>query len=334
MANRIQQLLHYWSSHKDSQQWVLATIVQTQGSSYRKSGAMMMINDLGQYYGMLSGGCLESDIMRQARRCWENNQNRIVEYDMREEEDLAWKLGIGCGGMVKILLQPVNSQNRYLQLEQLSQQLDNREPVVYQQNVELSAANNQILPTEKTDDKMAMGLVEAGQHTVFVQKLLPTPLVAIFGAGVDAKPLVSIAGELGWQIILLDPRVGYGKQGYFPAATQTIREPFDQLTDATWLGQINAAFVLTHNVKLDAKALKLLQFSHVSYLGLLGPKHRTQRVLDEARLTLDILVHPLSNPAGLRLGGELPESIALSMISEAHAVLEHADAKSISGCLA
>ena len=111
MANRITQLLTYWSEDRDKHLWVLATIIQTDGSSYRKAGAMMLINDMGQYFGLLSGGCLESDIMRQARRCWDNLQNRIIEYDMREEEDLAWQLGIGCGGMGKIFLQAVHAAN-------------------------------------------------------------------------------------------------------------------------------------------------------------------------------------------------------------------------------
>ncbi|MCF2947004.1 XdhC family protein [Paraglaciecola aquimarina] len=330
MANRINQLIEYWYQHKDSQQWVLATIIQTEGSSYRKAGAMMMINDLGQYYGMLSGGCLESDIMRQARRCWDNGNNRIVEYDMREEEDLAWKLGIGCGGMVKILLQPVNQSNRYLELIELNNKLLNRETVVYQQKVDLLSPDNQLL--EQVNPSL-LGLQNKEQTSSFTHHLNPAPLIAVFGGGLDAKPVVAIAAELGWQVILLDPRVGYAKEGYFDGAQQIIRNSFDELTKETWLGKIDAAFVLTHNVKLDASAIKLLQLSRVKYLGLLGPTHRTERVLEEANLSLESLIKPLANPVGLRLGGELPESIALSMLSEAHAVIEQGDAMSISGFL-
>ena len=91
--------------------------------------------------------------------------------------------------------------------------------------------------------------------------------------------------------------------------------------------------ILTHNIKLDAAALKLVQSSSAKYVGLLGPNHRTDRVLDFANMTRSNLLKPLANPVGLRLGGELPESIALSMLAEAHAVLENADASSISEIL-
>ena len=142
MANRLNQLLKQWQSSRNTQKWVLATIIETDGSSYRKPGAMMMINDLGQYYGLLSGGCLESDIMLQARRCWDSGRNRIVEYDMREEEDLAWKLGIGCGGMVRILLQPVDEHNQYLQLGELYSLLENNKSAEYGQVVHEKAPQN------------------------------------------------------------------------------------------------------------------------------------------------------------------------------------------------
>jgi xanthine dehydrogenase accessory factor len=112
-------LLNNWYEQRDELEWVIATIIGTEGSSYRKPGAMMMINSLGQYHGLISGGCLESDIMRQSRQCWMSGKNIIIQYDMREEEDITWQLGIGCGGLVRILLQPVSADNAYLKLIEL-----------------------------------------------------------------------------------------------------------------------------------------------------------------------------------------------------------------------
>ena len=333
MANRITQLLTYWSEDRDKHLWVLATIIQTDGSSYRKAGAMMLINDMGQYFGLLSGGCLESDIMRQARRCWDNLQNRIIEYDMREEEDLAWQLGIGCGGMVKILLQPVHADNNYLKLDEMSRYLELRQKVQYQQQIDEGLPYNKVMSvSDSLDDSSAKIHSSAGVET-FVQQLSPAPFLAVFGAGVDAKPVVSIAAELGWQVLLVDPRVGYAKVEFFTKASQIIRQSLDDLYDATWLSQIDAALILTHNIKLDAAALILVQSSSAKYVGLLGPIHRTDRVLNIAKLSRNDLTKPLANPVGLRLGGELPESIALSMLSEAHAFLEKADGLSISSML-
>lgn len=333
MANRISQLLNHWTKNRDKHLWVLATIIETDGSSYRKPGAMMLINDMGQYFGLLSGGCLESDIMRQARRCWDNKQNRIIEYDMREEEDLAWQLGIGCGGMVRILLQPVHCDNDYLKLDELNELLERRQAAEYHQQISQGFPQNQVIPVAEKTFEMGSTAQFKVTGNLFVQLLTPAPLLTVFGAGVDAKPVVSIAAELGWKIILVDPRLGYGKTEFFPKAEQIVRSEINELQRASWLHQIDVALIMTHNIKLDAAALKLVQKSSAKYVGLLGPIHRTDRVLDFAKLHRNDLTKPLANPMGLRLGGELPESIALSMLSEAHAVLEKADALSISGVL-
>jgi xanthine/CO dehydrogenase XdhC/CoxF family maturation factor len=326
VANRLNQLLKQWQSSKDTQKWVLATIIETDGSSYRKPGAMMMINDLGQYHGLLSGGCLESDIMLQARRCWDSKLNRIVEYDMREEEDLAWKLGIGCGGMVRILLQPVDESNQYLQLDALYSLLENNKIAEYGQVVHEKAPQN-IMREASVDAVLEH---EAG---VFKQLLKPAPHLAVFGGGVDARPVVAIAAQLGWQVTLVDPRTSYARSGHFDSGVKMVREAIESLGSRKWLHQIDMAIIMTHNIKLDAQSLALVQKSSAKYVGMLGPVHRTDRVLELIPTTREKLVKPLANPVGLRLGGELPESIALSMLSEAHAFIEQQAGQSISGIL-
>ena len=287
----------------------------------------MMINDMGQYFGLLSGGCLESDIMQQARRCWVSQRNRIIEYDMREEEDLAWQLGIGCGGMVRILLQPVAAYNDYLHLELLRQHLENNRACEYRQVVDENAAQNHV---SLVGSEQMLGL--AGQE-VFSQVLYPDPHLAVFGGGVDARPVVGIALQLGWQVTLVDPRASYARDGYFDPVVTRVREPIESLTNSLWLQHIDMAIIMTHNIKLDGQSLALVQSSSARYIGLLGPTHRTDRVLNHINTTRAQLVKPLANPVGLRLGGELPESIALSMLAEAHAFIEGRNAKSISGVL-
>jgi xanthine dehydrogenase accessory factor len=335
MANRLNQMLGIWQPQKDSMDWVLATIVATDGSSYRKIGAMMMINSLGQYYGLLSGGCLESDIMRQARRCWQSKLNKIIQYDMREEEDLAWQLGIGCGGLVRILLQPVDADNDYLHLDQVYEAIKHYAGCVYQQHVDENKPDNQLIDitSHKASNSVAGTVVEDTPQGLIVRhNLLPPPHLAVFGGGADARPLVAMAAELGWQVSLVDPRTAYAREAYFPAVN-IVRTPLEQLYDASWLQQIDMAVLMNHNVKLDGQALALVQSSSAVYVGMLGPVHRTERVLQSANLTRRDLRKPLANPIGLRLGGELPESIALAILSEAHAYIEQADAQSISGIL-
>lgn len=334
MSNRLNKLLENWLINKDSSAWVLATIIATDGSSYRKPGAMMMINDLGQYYGLLSGGCLESDIMRQARRCWDDGHNRIIEYDMREEEDLAWQLGIGCGGMVRILLQPVNAANHYLQLELLFDKLQQNLTCHYQQTIHENEPENKIIQHSEITQITSGQVINVDQGKTFTQCIKPAPHLAILGGGVDARPLVAMAAELGWQVTLIDPRASYARVNYFAGAQQIVREPVDTLKQSTWLMQLDMFVIMSHNIKLDGEALLLAQQSSAQYIGMLGPGHRTLRVLESAGLTPKDLSTPLANPIGLRLGGELPESIALSILAEAHAFIENSDASSISGILA
>ncbi|GGD68544.1 XdhC family protein [Lacimicrobium alkaliphilum] len=333
MSNQLNQLLAHWQQRKDDLQWVLATIIATEGSAYRKAGAMMLINSLGQYRGLLSGGCLEADIMRQARRCWDDGCNRTICYDMREEEDLAWQLGLGCGGMVQILLQPVSEANQYLQLDTLLISLQQHQPCGYLQYLELPSPKNQLLSMAQLTALLPAGCkvaqLELEGHRVLVQHMRPAPHLAVFGGGLDAIPVVAIARQLGWRITLVDPRPANAREAFFEGA-QILRDPLSTLAEQPWLQTLDGAVVMNHNMTLDAEALLLLHNAPVRYLGLLGPDHRTEKVLKQAGLSVTDLAVPLASPVGLRLGGELPESIALAMISEMHAVLENKDARSIS----
>nr|WP_297349947.1 XdhC/CoxI family protein [uncultured Glaciecola sp.] len=351
MANHTQQLLNTWYSQRDEMDWVLATIIGTEGSSYRKPGAMMMINSLGQYHGLLSGGCLESDIMRQSRQCWESGNNRIIQYDMREEEDIAWQLGIGCGGLVRILLQPINAKNRYLQLTELRQLINQNQACKYVQHMDEGPPKNSLVSIDNSPEFSVQQEAQLAAKTkadVFEHTIKPSLKLAIFGGGIDAIPVAKIAHNLGWHVTVADPRTGYARQAQFADAKQIIKTSFDSISEHAWLLNIDAIVIMTHNVTLDAQALSLVQHSSASYVGMLGPLHRTERVLKEAGLvsseldtetklklqkSTSILNKPLANPIGLRLGGELPESIALSILSEIHAFIEQADAKSISRML-
>ena len=102
MRHHIYHILKAWYPQRDAGQWLLATIISTRGSAYRKAGAMMLFSDAGAQFGVVSGGCLESDLFHHARKCWMTNTSRTVTYDMQEEGDVAWQLGIGCGGEVTL----------------------------------------------------------------------------------------------------------------------------------------------------------------------------------------------------------------------------------------
>lgn len=335
MANHLKKLLEHWYPQRDALQWVLATIVHTEGSSYRKPGAMMMINSLGQYRGMLSGGCLESDIMRQARRCWEDGSSRIIQYDMREEEDLAWQLGIGCGGLVKILLQPVNLDNDYLKLAEVLNALAEQRGGEYHQSIQphRPQAHWQLQPERITRQQRCARDKASTATDSLVTHIMPPIHLAVFGGGLDAIPLVEMAATLGWTVTLVDPRPSYARATHFAGAHSILREPHSELLEQAWLNDIDAAILMNHNVELDASSLNLVMSSGCEYLGILGPRHRTERVLKHAGVTHSDIRQTLANPVGLRLGGELPEAIALSMLAEMHAFFEGSDGQSISQVL-
>ena len=157
---------------------------------------------------------------------------------------------------------------------------------------------------------------------VFTSKIKPQPAIAIMGGGTDAIPLVNMAYTLGWHIRLFDPRVNYARPVYFKNANEIIKKPFNELHDCDLLNNADVIIIMSHNIHLDAEAILVADNSNAQYLGLLGPKHRTKKVLERAKVGYKKLNKQLLNPVGLDLGGELPESIALSILSEAHSLIE------------
>ena len=324
MSNRLADLLANWLPEKDSCQWVLASIIETQRSSYRKAGAMMLINSLGKSYGLLSGGCLETDLKRQAQKCWHNNTSITVCYDMQDDSDIAWQLGIGCGGLVKVLLQPINHSNNYLDLVTLKSQLDNRNACFYHIDTFDTRTGNQVL----------LKSVNSLEPLIAIK---PAPALIIFGGGIDAQPLVKMAKILGWFICLVDSRTAYARAAYFKDVDVVINQDYASLETNLLLPKADAVVIMHHNVLLDAHALQLVNsqanLAVASYLGILGPQHRTEQVLEKAQLNTanfpNKLRNNLANPIGFDLGGDLPESIALAILSQAHATIEESSGISL-----
>ena len=331
MVNHLKHLLDIWYPQRDSQLWVLATVYKTEGPSYRKSGAMMLFNDLGQQYGLLSGGCLEADIQLQAARVMRSQQSLTVCYDGSDEDDISFQLGIGCGGTVYILLQPIQAANDYLNLGDIRDHLAEHAQGQYWQLVADNAdTQSHWLGSGATAQP---GLVTQDNQTWLVTQIKPQPHILVLGGGVDAQPLVTMAKNLGWTVTLWDSRPANGRRDYFLAADTLLDCPINSLIDTPAFTQWDAAVVMCHNLEMDAQAIKTLQTSSVRYLALLGPLARQQQVLALAELSVANLRIPITGPAGLDLGAELPEGIALSILAECHGVLQQANGASLSGAL-
>ncbi len=325
MSNQLSDILKQWQDNKDELDWVLGSIITTKGSAYRKTGAHILINSLGQHFGLLSGGCLEADILRHAQQVMLDGKAKIIQYDMCEEGDPSWKLGIGCGGLVKIALQAVNKQNNYQDFDAVLHALEQRVSCYYQININDINQKNQVSKDRDYSESILNIAIKAVPH------------LAIFGGGIDARPMVAMADQLGWKVSLIDHRNANARTVDFPKAHAIYKNHVgelkqgDILQSENFLNNLDAIIIMGHSLSFDAAALSLSQQSSARYIGLLGPSHRKEKVLRQAKLKQ--LKIPVAGPIGLDLGGDLPESIALSVLAEIHAKLERRSALSLSNSL-
>lgn len=340
-SNHLSHLLAQWYPNKDKCDWVLATIYRTQGPCYRKAGAMMLFSSLGEQLGMLSGGCLESDIGTNARKVMQTGKPLSLCYDGSDEDDLSFNLGIGCGGTVYIMLQQINAQNNYLSLIQVHEALQSSTSGYYYQHiVTVRNTNNSPSILSYFQPEPINNLAETASITDkkqnekwLVNPIVPTPHILIIGGGLDARPVVSMAQQLGWQVSLWDPRPANARKEYFVNVNNIVKGEAAVLSEFAITKSVNAAIIMSHNVIIDAQALRALSNIKLEYLALLGPHHRREQVINEAQIDEKLLPYRFAGPSGLNIGGTLPESIALAILSECHASLYKRDAQSISRVL-
>ena len=335
MVTDLKSMLATWHPLRDEQQWVLATLYKIEGSSYRKLGAMMLISSLGQRLGMLSGGCLEADIQRHAKQVMTSLTSKTITYDATDEDDLTFQLGIGCGGVVHIVLQPVNSANKYLNLDFVFNALKEKVSGYYLQPVQpLCALGQGVFSIRNVSDGLSINrkaqIIEKNNQHWLQVAVYPAPHILIVGGGADAVAVYSMAKQLGWVVTVWDPRAANAKRQYFQQADAILRCPPQELSQYCEKQKVDASILMAHSVELDANALYALNQSNLKYMGLLGPKHRRAQVFEQANIAIQEVKAPVFGPVGLNLGGDSPESIALSLISEIHAVLSNKDATSLS----
>jgi len=314
MSNQLISLLQQWKKDKDNTQWVLGTIYQTERSAYRKAGAMMLINGLGQQFGLLSGGCLEADIIRNARKVMVTGKATTLVYDASDEDDLSYQMGLGCGGKVYIMLQALTAEND-LGLSAMLTALEDRTGGIYHQKI---GTNEAFFEPEKSRPFLSKSRVREGW---LISPITPVPHLLVLGGGMDARPVVTMAKELGWEVTLADPRPANARVEHFMRADVILRENGEPLHHYIQQRKVDCVILMSHSVSIDAEGLRAIQNTNIRHAALLGPSHRFDQVLEAAGLNRFGLTCPVSGPAGLDIGGQLPESIALSMLAECHAVL-------------
>ena len=317
MSNQLSNLLKKWFESREDTQWVLGTVYKTHGSAYRKAGSYMLINEQGQQFGLLSGGCLEADIVLNSRKVMEYGNTIMLVYDSTDQDDIAFQFGLGCGGKVYIMLQLITTDND-LGLCEVLELLKERQPGVYYQKIGTSQSYVKAVQGTLTHSS-EIKLIENEEW--LVTNILPEPHLLIVGGGVDAIPVVNIAKQLGWTVTLVDPRISNARREKFPTADFILRKIDENFILHAKKLHIEAVIVMSHSINIDADAIFKIQTLDLKYVGLLGPIHRFDEVLKKAGLTKTSLTTTISSPAGFDIGGQLPESIALSILSECHSFI-------------
>ncbi|WP_334037451.1 XdhC family protein [Alteromonas macleodii] len=320
MSNHVNHLLAQWLPLKNKHKWVLGFIFKTEGSCYRKAGAMMLFSDAGHQLGILSGGCLESDIVKKAQRVMTDGVSRTAVYDDEDEEDIAFKLGVGCGGVVHLALVPVNESNQYFSLDVVSKSLSNGKACEWRCAVDGTLGDCTELEDHSAKPRKAVLDTVDGKRMLSVLMLPPIHLLVV-GGGYDATFMTKLASLQGYLVSLWDPRPAQARLEHFPEVNYLIEDPSTEgLRLHMGEHNIQAAVLMSHHREIDAKALQVLSKQSLTYTAMLGPLHRKQEIMDLAGVCDTHFTQYFASPAGFDIGGELPEHIALSVIAQCHAV--------------
>lgn len=336
----------YSRAASEGKKTALATVVKVEGSSYRQPGARMLITEDGELTGAISGGCLEGDALRKALLSIHQKQNKLITYNTNNEDDIELGLQLGCNGIVHILFEYVDNEavNNPIQfLQQL--ELERKEAVIvtvfslkrnasqigtalfFRKDSPVLSYKNDILDlvsdvNEVLENKTSIvkKLQPENSTEALIEYIKPAISLVIAGAGNDVQPLVKMASILGWKITVGDGRATHAIEKRFPKANQVrVLKPEDFLEDI--LIDDQTYFVLmTHNYKYDLAVLKLLLETSCQYIGILGPKTKLNRMLDDLQneginLNQEQLDR-IYSPIGLNIGAETSEEIALSIVSE------------------
>ncbi|MCR2821589.1 XdhC family protein [Lederbergia panacisoli] len=299
---------------------VLAQIINIDGSSYRKEGAWMLLKKDGSKIGVISGGCLESDLKHRAEQLFSTGGAEILKYDLSSEDDLGWGIGAGCNGVVTILLRDVNDGLRK-SLMLIKEQLNKMEPILYFQSLKhldqiLFFNTNEIpIKFKKILQNIKLFSEQARLETIenepfFFQVIWPKPNLYIIGAGEDVRPLAHLAADTGYSVHIVDWREAYCSEDFFPfAASLLIGEP-DQLLNDISFSKLDSVIIMTHDFQRDRKVLQHIKELQLFYIGILGSKKRTERLVGGE------IPHWLHSPIGLKIGAEGPKEIAISIVAE------------------
>ncbi len=320
----------------------LATVVSVAGSSYRRPGARMLITESGETTGVLSGGCLERDVCERAQKVMRTGTPVVVRYDTTNKDDIVWGHGLGCSGIVDVLIEPANTERveGVMQLLAECAERDSSGAIAtvfhVEGEVETTIGARALLYPDGTIDGDFPPLifddlreansscvrryaVAGGYIDVFVEVVQPRVRLVVFGAGPDVAPVVDLAHKLGWHTTVVDTSARISSRERFSNADAVLLCRAEDVLAQINLSERTSVVLMTHNYLHDLELLRQLLPLPLRYIGCLGPRQRTERLLTE--LSARGPLPHLHAPVGLDIGAETAEEIALSIVGEIKAVL-------------
>jgi xanthine/CO dehydrogenase XdhC/CoxF family maturation factor len=352
----------YQQAVAEGKKTALATVVHVEGSSYRRPGARMLITDDGEITGSISGGCLEGDAFRKALHVILSDKAMLVTYDTADEDDAKFGMGLGCQGVIQVLIEPLQGERGAVIIELLRKATASRQ---YASLVTFFSMSDKKAPqygscyllTEKNETIGSLPVLskdvieeearqviaqrqssfkkyEIGQQEiiVFTELIQPPVSLVVVGAGNDVIPVVKMAEMLGWQSTILDGRPMYATRERFPMPScQVFHSKADQILERVQIDARTVFVLMSHNYNYDLAVLKVLLNHPTTYIGVLGPHKKMKMMMDELaengiKLT-DTQKESIHGPVGLHIGAETAEEIAVSIIAEIQAKLTSTDTR-------
>jgi xanthine/CO dehydrogenase XdhC/CoxF family maturation factor len=336
----------------DGRKMALATIVGVRGSTYRRPGARFLVPDAGEPVGNLSGGCLEGEVEQIARDVMTSGVARLELYDLTADDEVVWGWGLGCNGAIEVFIEPADRVAEVASA--LRTAIQKERPICLATVVEsrldgVSRGARLIAhPDERVEGTLGVGEADAavaqaaagalaggraetvrlevgsGELRVFIESLMPPPQLLVCGAGHDAIPLVRVASELGWKVVVVDDRSDFLDEKRFPGAARFVHTNPEDAATAAGVDRRTYVVVVSHNYLRDRSYLQSFLGTGVAYIGMLGPRARLQRLIGDLERE-GVTPGPgdvpkLHGPAGLDLGAEGPEEIATAIVAEVLAV--------------
>jgi xanthine dehydrogenase accessory factor len=348
----------YNKARKNEKRLALATLVHLNGSSYRRPGARMIVDEEGKLTGAISGGCLEGDALRKAVFCIHTQRPKLVIYDTSDEEDATIGIQLGCSGIIQVLFEPIDENDPLNPIELLKKAIHKRQNTVlvtlyasqikkgdtvgtsllledsgeFHNNSSFQFVPETLLLDIKETLTVKKSSFKSYQHNdntfnAFLSFISPPISLVIVGAGNDAIPLQSIAETLGWEVTIVDGRHTYAKIERFSSACQIIVSKPEKVLQQIPIDEKTVFVLMTHNYNYDYAILKALLGKNIPYIGALGPKKKLDNMITDLKAENIFLSEKQKNilygPVGLELGAETPAEIALSITAEIMSVMNN-----------